>query len=220
MVLPQRSLSSDLLPSAISLVAEAFYDNPAYAYICPDLDDRTKRLEWLLGRNLRAQLPGRRSFCLATDAVVDAMGFWTRGNDSEDSGVGVLTLLRVGFLLAPFRLGVGGVRRMALVAGVIDGAAERAACGQPFWYLHNLVIRDELRGQGVGGKLLREELEWIGNRHPGVRILLATQLTENVRFYERLGFSVVAEDSVGTGEQAFKTWTMQAQAQAAEESAR
>lgn len=61
-------------------------------------------------------------------------------------------------------------------------------------------------------KLLREQLVWIGKELPGSRIVLSTQLTDNLRFYERLGFEVVAEDWIGRGEYAFKSWTMQARA--------
>ena len=202
-------LTPDLLPSATELVAAAFYDNPAHIYLCPDLSTRLTRLQWILGTNLRIQSISKNSFCYCTGARVDAMGFWTRSGGPQP---GLLDLIREGFAAAPFRLGLAGSRRLLEVSNAIDGAVERSVGDEVYWYLHNLVVRDTLRGTGIGGGLLKEQLDVIARRQPDALIVLATQREANVRFYGRFGFEIVTEERVGRGAYAFTNWTMHARA--------
>lgn len=198
-------LTSEMIPSAARLLAEAFLTNPAHVYICPNLETRLMRLEWLLGTNLRMQPESQASFCLADGAKVRAMGFWTK---SKDPKIGVLEMLRVGLLRAPIRLGFGGTRRMLEVASEIDESAEVAMSDTPYWYLHNMAVREDLRGSGLGGKLLADQLDVIANQEPSAVVVLATQRMENVTFYGRLGFEVVTESIIGTGSLTFTNWIM------------
>ncbi|MFT5442137.1 MAG: hypothetical protein ACI8W3_001179, partial [Myxococcota bacterium] len=73
-----RTLTPGDITSAATLLAEAFFTNPAHVYMCPDVESRMKKIEWILATNLRLQASFEHSFCLAPKGRVTAMGFWTR----------------------------------------------------------------------------------------------------------------------------------------------
>lgn len=203
-----RPITPELLPSAGTLLADAFFDNPAHVYLCPDPRRRRRQLEWLLGGNLSIRHLGG-SFCVADGHRVDAMGFWTR---PSDPAIGSWPRIRAGLLEAPFRLGLDGVRRLSETSREIDRMRDAAAAGEPYWYLNNMVVREALRGSGVGTRLLGGQIERIARIEPGARLVLATQRAQNVVFYGRLGFEIVAEGTIGRGEGAFCNWMMTARA--------
>ena len=202
---PVRQITPELLGSAGALLAEAFFTNPAHTYICPDPSRRRDQLEWLLGGNLRLQ-DLRASFCLTDGAVVDAMGFWTTSTAPQ---IGTLRKIRAGLLAAPRRLGWAGVRRLFEVTGEIDRHLAQALGGdRPYWYLNNMVVREHLRGTGIGTRLLRRQLALVAETEPSYAIALSTQRPENVTFYQRLGFHVELDRTIGSGAGAFRNWVM------------
>ena len=202
---PVRTLTPELFPSAAELLAQSFFSNPAHVYICPDPAARFDQLAWLLGGNLRIQPDLESSFCLAHDSIVDAMGFWAKPLPPE---IGVLSRIRAGILAAPLRLGLQGVRRLQEVTRAIDRHRDQALGHQPVWFLNNMVVRKDLRGTGLGTKLLSEQLSIVEEREPGAVTALATQRVENVAFYRRLGFEVAWDDTIGQGADSFRNWIM------------
>ena len=202
---PVLVLTPERIPSAANLLAQAFFDNPAHVYICPDPEARFEQLVWMLGGNLRMQPDLGASFCRLQDSEVAAMGYWTR---SEAPGVGALAKLRTGILVAPRRLGLRSTRRLFEVMGELERLRGEALGDQPYWFLNNMVVREELRGTGVGTELLRGQLRGVLTQQPSAAFALATQRTENVTFYRRLGFEIVSDATVGQGGDAFRNWIM------------
>ena len=200
-----RQLTPELFPSAADLLAQAFFSNPAHIYICRDPAKRIAQLEWLLGGNLRLQPDLSASFCIAQGPIVEAMGFFTRPHAPE---IGILAKIRAGILAAPFRLGFQGARRLLEATGEIDRQRDRALGNQPIWYLNNMAVREKLRGQGVGGRMLNEPLRALAEQDPEAVAALATQRSENVTFYRRLGFEVISDETIGTGADSFRNWIM------------
>lgn len=200
-----RPLTRDLLAPAADLLTDAFFSNPAHVCIRPDELTRARRLRWLMGFNVRAQARVGEGFCIASGGRLDAMGFWHAPNTREP---GLLALVQDGLLAAPFRLGWSGVERMLEVSGRVE-ELRRAALGvRGAWYLHNMVVREELRGTGIGSALLRAQLDDVLGREPRHAAVLATQRPENVVFYRRLGFEVASEVQIGAGPQRFVNWMM------------
>ena len=75
------------------------------------------------------------------------------------------------------------------------------------WYLNNMAVAKELRGTGIGTKVLQNQLETVADPS-GYPAILMTQREANVRFYKRLGFEVTKESMVGSGQDAFTNWCM------------
>ena len=200
-----RPLEASLIPSAAALLARAFFDNPAHVYICRDRDGRLRQLQRILGGNLRAQPDLGSSFCLVQDADVVAMGFWTC---SAWPAPGIVRQLRAGLLEAPLLLGTRGFRRLLEVSNSVDHHRDEAVGDVPFWYLNNMAVHEDLRGQGIGSELLRIEMSRQTERDPGSVLVLATQKPENVSFYRGLGFELRSEATLGRGEASFRNWIM------------
>jgi len=174
-----RPIAPELLAPAGALLAEAFFTNPAHTYICPDPEKRFEQLQWLLGGNLRVQPDLHESFCLAEGRTVNAMGFWTRSTGPK---IGTLRKIRAGLLGAPRRLGWSGVGRLFEVTREIDRHLEQALGTRPYWYLNNMVVREGLRGTGIGTRLLGQQLSLVAEKEPTSAIALSTQRPENVIF--------------------------------------
>jgi len=198
-------LTKDLHAAATLLLAEAFHDNPAHVYICPDESRRPAQLRWFLGRNVEVQSRVGSGFCLIGDGRLDAMGFWHAPGTKEP---GLAMMIRHGLAMAPVHLGMDSMRRLLEVVHDVETERQAVLNGTEAWYLHNMVVRKELRGTGVGGPLLRSQLRDVLGRRPHRKAVLATQKPENVTFYQRLGFEVVSEKRVGSRPGAFLNWLM------------
>jgi hypothetical protein len=86
--------------------------------------------------------------------------------------------------------GVGGAARLLSWTG----AWSRLDPPEPHWHLGPVGVERHLQGQGIGSALLREFLVRIdGDRSAAY---LETDKRENVRFYERFGFTVQVEAPV------------------------
>ena len=107
----------------------------------------------------------------------------------------------------PFRHGMSAFKRMLHVVQEIEVRRARALNGRKSWYLNNMVISPDQRGQGLGGETLRQQLEtWV--RPSGHCASLTTQKLENVSFYRALGFEVVDDTPITDGEREFQNWVM------------
>jgi GNAT superfamily N-acetyltransferase len=65
---------------------------------------------------------------------------------------------------------------------------------QPHWHLGPVAVEPGLQGQGIGSAMLENFCTRMGERH--ALSYLETDKSENVRFYQRFGYSVVAEGLV------------------------
>lgn len=200
-----QPLSPELLTSAARLLARAFHDNPAHTHICPNEEKRSRQLTWLLGANLKMQLEqGAKSFCINQNGKVQAMGYWTNPNRK----IGLVKKIEAGLLKAPLKLGISGFRRMMSASNHIDDCIANLNLSCDHFYLNNMVVHENLRGQGIGSDLLNQEIRKIKENHPRAIFSLTTQKRENVRFYQKHGFEVVREELQSDPYVRFQNWVM------------
>ncbi len=191
--------------SGASLLAKAFYDNPAHQYFCPNPDKRVAQLTWLLGANLNLQLShGAKSFCLVERNNIQAMGYWTDPNLK----ISLVKKVRAGLLKAPAVLGPKNFLRMMEVSSHIENSILGLSLGRPHKYLNNMVVEERLRGKGLGSKILNQQIDLITKQDPKTFFSLTTQKPENVQFYEKHGFRVVREEHPKDGTGKFANWIM------------
>ncbi len=74
----------------------------------------------------------------------------------------------------------------------------------PHYYLAGLGVSEELRGQGVGSALIKPMLD--RSDEEGIGCYLETSLERNLNFYQRHGFTVTQELSIGPDR--FPVWLM------------
>lgn len=191
--------------AASLLLADAFHDNPAHTYIYPNDLRRREQLKWLMHTNLKAQFAVGQSFAKKdVDGRIAAMGFWHPPGALKAS---FFQLLRFGFFFMPFRDGMSAFKRMLHTVQEIEARRARSLRGRGSWYLNNMVVSSNYRGQGLGGMTLRHQLETLvkPSGHPAS---LTTQKPENVSFYKALGFDVADDAPITDGRQEFPNWVM------------
>lgn len=204
-ILKDTSLIHSDVDAAAKLLADAFHDNPGHTYIYPDSRKRYGQLLWLMRTNLNAQLVVGQSFAKKdANGKIVAMGFWHPPGAPQASK---LLLFRFGFFSMPFRHGMPAFKRMLSMVEQIESKRKQTLSGRENWYLNNMVVAPDRRGQGIGSDILRKELETIisVSGHP---VSLTTQKLENVSFYQALGFCVVNDDTIGDNKHGFQNWIM------------
>ena len=196
---------------AADLLVEAFYDNPAHVYIfMSDESNRLKAISWASRINLNLQGSVGSSFALVESdkppgkRQIKQMAFWHPPNSNS---INLMSMVREGLLTMPFRFGWRIFQRVIDVTEEFDAIKDRITNRQPVWYLNNMVVAKELRGTGVGTRVLKRQLESVVDPS-GFPAILMTQKAGNVMFYQRLGFEVATESKVGSGEHAFTNWCM------------
>ena len=197
---------------ATDLLIEAFYDNPAhvYIYMSSDESNRLKAIDWAFRRNLNLQAAVGESFALVEsdkppgEREIKQMAFWHPPNSDS---ISIMSMVKEGLLTMPFRFGWRIFKRVLEVTEEFDAIKDRVTAKNPMWHLNNMVVAKELRGTGIGSKVLKNQFESAINPS-GFPAILMTQREANVTFYRRLGFEVVEESTVGSGEYAFTNWCM------------
>lgn len=65
--------------------------------------------------------------------------------------------------------------------------------------IHSVVVRKELRGRGIGLRMMREYMAGVRAVWPATRRLLLLTKAKKVAFYQRAGFHVVGESDIVLG---------------------
>ncbi|MGW4247775.1 GNAT family N-acetyltransferase, partial [Nocardia sp. NPDC004722] len=65
---------------------------------------------------------------------------------------------------------------------------------EPHWHLGPVAVDDGLQGQGIGSRMLTDFCARVDDRRAAA--YLETDKPENVKFYERFGFTVLDEAEV------------------------
>lgn len=160
-----------------ALFARAFADDPAMAFLFPDVAQRAKRMPRLFGTLFDSDaLGGMRLITQGGEAAT----LW-RG--PGQSSTGLLGLLPQAWpLLRTFGLGLG---RGLAASRAIDAHLPST----PHWYLHIAGCDPIAQGKGHGGAAIRSGLARIAGS--GLPVYLETTNPKNLGFYQALGFEVI-----------------------------
>ena len=182
---------------ATFVLARAFQDDPSSIFLVPDATRRQSALRWSSALTLRYCLPYDECY---TTPDVDGVACWL----PPDAGsLSILPLIRAGILLAPFKLGLGGTRRMLAFVDFTE-RVHHQMISRPHWYLALLGVEPSRQGCGIGSRLIRPILERADAA--GLPCYLETQNQRNLSFYEKHGFRVVNEGRVPGYE--LRSWAM------------
>lgn len=179
--------------AAASLLGRAFSADPAFIWVLPEASRRAEKLTWLCERLIRlTQLSGGR-VDLADDTP-SAVALWVPFDRPYEEPLGLL--FRAGLFATPFVLGLGAVRRLAIMGGPTK-ELHHAHAPIPHDYLLQLAVDPSKQGSGLGSKLLVKGLEQAAKAGRGV--WLETTNPRNVAFYERHGLRVMERRSLPGG---------------------
>ncbi|WP_319522759.1 GNAT family N-acetyltransferase [uncultured Desulfosarcina sp.] len=181
----------DLQPAQVDFaartLADAFFVDPLYCWVEPEPRKRRRMLIWLNRCILRYTL---RYGNAHTDNHLDGTVCWLPPGAMKPTAGGTL---RSGLFMLPFRLGIRAYLRFDAYLKFSGRLRERHAPDR-CWYLWVAGVAPEKQGRGAGSRLIRPILNRSGAE--GLPVFLETENEENLTFYQRWGFRVVAKGTV------------------------
>jgi ribosomal protein S18 acetylase RimI-like enzyme len=178
-------LGTSDIPRASAQVGRAFHHDPFLNHFLPDPDKRTR----LSPKGFRCILRYGVYYgeAYTTSSEMEAVAVWLPPQSAHAS---LFRMVRVGALAVPFTMG----RRFFFgFLRFLEHVESLRAQHTPFphWYLQLLGVEPQWQRQGYGSTLLRPMLERFDKA--GISCCLDTENGNNVPYYERFGFKVVAE---------------------------
>lgn len=191
------------------LLARAFADNSAYAFMHPNEATRPRDLRRFFERNLSWHLP-----LALTWVVVDGADLPAGSATLEPpGGVPHTRFQQLRHWLVPtlWEQGPRTLRRLG-EAGAAFGTLNRSTAGSDrYWHVHAVAVDPKQQRSGAGAALLSHvfrELDILLEGRPAP-VILSTQRESNVRLYERYGFESRGLFTIGGGApDAFQSWCM------------
>jgi ribosomal protein S18 acetylase RimI-like enzyme len=183
------TLGATEMGEAVGVMVRGMCDNPnIVAAFGQDPGTRHGRLLRLFGAMAAAEVPGRDRDMLAArgpdGAILGVCGMMPPGRCQPGLGR-QLRLLPALVALGPRAAG----RTMRWL-----GAWSKHDPNERHWHLGPVAVDAHLQGMGVGSMLMRAFCERMDDA--GEDAYLETDKEINVRFYEKFGFEVTAEDEV------------------------
>ncbi len=182
-------LVRSMLDTATATLTHAFQGDPMFEWIFPDEIKRPEGLRRLNKVGLEYGL--RYGQVTQTDAA-RCVAIWIPPGQSMTLG----RMARSGMLAAPFRIGFRPLASFAGANTVMDKVHKRHV-SQPHWQLLIVGVDPELQGQGRGSAIVQEGLARADQA--ALPCYLDTSQPGNIPFYERLGFTIVEEATLGKG---------------------
>ncbi len=192
-----------------TLLACVFRTNPAYSAIFRKKDQLDKGLLWLF----RASLLIDNQKQLLTRVIREKdskkiIGTFTLiPPEGIDKNISIYTKVGIGSFISKF--GINTFYRMLKLNSINKKLLSEALSNTPHFYLSMVAIKEEYRGRGIGSFFLRQSIDKLMATNPNYYpIGLTTQLSENVIFYSRLGFSKLDEGYITFKESKYYNYNM------------
>lgn len=176
------------LEGAADVLTRSFAEDPGVLFVLPEATDRRRLGPGLANAMLRLAL--RCGKPLTTPHPVRGFALWFPPEAGEPSAV---DLSLSGLAAVPERLGSGPWARCKVLIDHLNVWHPQYA-PEPHWYLAMLGVDPRWQRQGLGEALMRPVFE-LADRDSTPCYLEAPTL-DNVRYYERRGFRVVAEGAI------------------------
>lgn len=182
-------LTEDQIATAGEVLARAFAADPLLHYLIPDESERDRILpRYYIALVRYGYLYGE---VYTTVGRVEGVAVWLPPGEPQDPLERARRLARSGLDQAPDVLGTAAFGRLVAVVGWLE-RARRGHVPMPHWYLNQLGVEPERRGQGIASALLRPVLDRAAG--DGTPCYLETFAPANLPFYRRLGFHVLDPD--------------------------
>jgi GNAT superfamily N-acetyltransferase len=169
-----------------AVLGAAFQDDPVWQWVCPDPDRRSRYLGAAFAAVVRQRVASGWAWTIDGPqgaAVWAAPDQWTtRPFDAARMAVPMLRAT-----------GRHGLRERIAALSRLEAHHPR----EPHWYLEILGADPTMRGRGIGSALLAPMVERLDRE--GTAAYLESSKEENLPFYNRFGFRVTEELTLGAG---------------------
>lgn len=168
------------LRDAAEVAGRALAPTPFPMAILQGREDKERRMADMF-RVMFGRLPGQVIVAKRDDRVVGVMRMveWPRCQRTPVEGLRILPAMLIAFRGAALR----GLKGRSVWS--------KHDPKEPHWHLDPLAVVPEMQGQGIGSQLLGDFCEHVDQT--GQAAYLETDRPENVRLYQRFGFSVTDE---------------------------
>ena len=198
------------------LLADALLSNTAFAYVLKDCSNRQESLVYFFRVRLAVvcDMGGlslgmfENGECIATGC--HCLPTATLGPISSQVP-SPQVLLRNGLIVWPFMIGFKSIYRALQIGESLTKASEMAH-GKSDWEIMMVAVSTQRQGRGLGSQLIKAALDRIRQEQRGAKTVvvgLTTQKALNVKFYQKVGFSVSGEnDMFKDTSDSIHTWIM------------
>ncbi|MCI1663802.1 GNAT family N-acetyltransferase [Bifidobacterium crudilactis] len=188
------------------LAAESFGDYPFFSFALREpFDSYQKYLDYMtrLHRMLiKAYI--KKQVCLVgvSDGTVVSVALL---HDPRSRDIGVTDYILAGGL--GLVRGVG-LRRLLAFFDISEAAQSACTAQHPdAWYVELLAVDTQLKGRGLGGKMIHDCVEPYVRGHDGRSLSLITNTEQNRRFYTSKGFTEFSESTLSCRGQTIGNWS-------------
>ena len=165
------------------LAARAFGDYEYFTYYIPNEQRRTRFLRTMLAIEVRINDGPADFFTAKEDGNIVAVAMLCPPEYKKPSD---MAYMRAGFGRCFLQ---GGIRDVAAWNDMEGQAVEPChSLGGQTWYLNLLTVEPNLKGQGLGSRMLRECILPYVRDHGGETLCLFTNAEGNREFYQKNGF--------------------------------
>lgn len=166
-----------------ALAARAFGDYEYFTYYIPNEQRRTRFLRTMLEIEVRINDGPADFFTAKDDGEIVAVAMLCPPEYKKPSD---MAYMRAGFGRCFLQ---GGIRDVAAWNAMEGKAGEPChSLGGRTWYLNLLTVEPNLKGQGLGSRMLRECILPYVKDHSGEMLCLFTNSEVNRKFYQKNGF--------------------------------
>jgi ribosomal protein S18 acetylase RimI-like enzyme len=180
-----QKIGIPLMPAQIKqaavVMARAFFDDPFFNFVHPNIHRRKRVLPWLFERTIGY---GQRYGKVYTTPSLEGVAMWL---GPEKPALALMGTLLTGLFLLPLKVTWGELVRSIRLARSAETLHKKSVTGR-HWYLLGLGVEPSRQGQGVGGTLLQPVLTMADRER--LVCYLDTNNEMNIPFYERRGFTV------------------------------
>jgi ribosomal protein S18 acetylase RimI-like enzyme len=175
-------LETSQVNQAISVLAQAFSQDPIFNYLLEPHHTSSDALNWLLRVGLKYSYSYNHTY---TTENLQGVASWI---PPEGSGGSVIRIIQAGALILPFKLGISKFVRTLSWSWAMEELHKRNM-QKPHWYLSLLGVAPTSQGSGIGSVLIEPILKQASR--DGLPCYLETSTEKAVRFYQKHGFEVV-----------------------------
>lgn len=182
--------------TAAAVLASAFIDDPAMAYLFRDAADRPRRLARFFGLIV---------------SIDQSPEHWTLANDSRGETVAAALWRPPGAWKTPTSAMIASILPLLQVFGwalpralALQGRIEAHHPAEPHWYLQFVGCVPQAHGRGYGGAVIRSRLALCDEQR--LPAALETATPGNVPIYEALGFRTTGTYQIKDGPKFWSMW--------------
>lgn len=162
----------------VEILMNAFFEDPFYSYVFPDIEKRKKQMQWWMETMIKNCLRYGQMFSLGPGFLL------IFGPDRP--WYSTFNLIRCGLWKSIFMMSVREIMRLLEISNVWE--KWHHSIKDHHFYIFVIGVKPDEQGNGYGKGLM----QWIIDKAKNEQLFcyLETMTNENVSFYKNLGFDI------------------------------